>query len=219
MSAHDLFASGKNPSVIVLDCDWTIWPFDCDKDVVEPFVPNPYGGVFDRYSRCCNPYIEVPTIISAAVTAGIPIAFLSRNPSAGSVEALLRCIQIKPKTQENEEPTFLWDAMPSTAFFHCYSSKGYGTGKDLHFANLRKNTGIPFSEMLFFDDMPDNIYAAMAQGTVSVRVKKHGFTLEALNAGLALWREKKAFEDSAPAAAAVAAGVAAAVAPEVPTGV
>lgn len=189
MPIEDLFTTDNNPSLLVFDCDWTIWPFDCDKDVIAPFSRSPNGGVFDYYSRGSNPYLEVPAIFSAAVKAGIPVAFLSRNPSAGPVEALLRSIEILPRPRE--EPMFLWDAMPSREYFHCYSTNGFGNGKDLHFANLKKATGIPFSEMLFFDDLPANIDASRAQGTVSVQVKS-GVNERSVAAGLIVWRERKA---------------------------
>jgi len=179
MSTTELFSNGKKPSLLVFDCDWTIWPFDCDKDVIAPFVISAYTGVHDRFGRPANPYRDVPHLVAAALHAGIPVAYVSRNPSAGSVKQLLQAIEI---THEKS----LWDAMPSPDYFHCYSSGGVGKGKDKHFAALKEKTGIPFSEMLFFDDLPDNIAAAHALGITTIQIDpRRGLTLGYFETGLA----------------------------------
>jgi magnesium-dependent phosphatase 1 len=179
MSTTELFSNGKKPSLLVFDCDWTIWPFDCDKDVIAPFVISAYTGVHDRFGRPANPYRDVPHLVAAALHASIPVAYLSRNPSAGSVKQLLQAIEI---THEKS----LWDAMPSPDYFHCYSSGGVGKGKDKHFAALKEKTGIPFSEMLFFDDLPDNIAAAHALGITTIQIDpRRGLTLGYFETGLA----------------------------------
>ena len=45
---------GPNPPLLVFDLDYTIWPYDCDKDVLAPFSRAPHGGVLDRYGRAVN---------------------------------------------------------------------------------------------------------------------------------------------------------------------
>ena len=181
--------SGKNPALLVFDCDFTIWPFDCDKHVISPFRAIPFGGIIDRFGRLANPYGDVQMLFAGIVDAGIPVAFLSRNPSAKYLEELLRCILIYPKTKP---PMSLWDAMPSREYFHAYSRDGAGKGKDKHFAALQKACNIPFHKMLFFDDLPENILAAQAQGTTAVLVgAKRGLNIEAMDAGIDLWRSKQ----------------------------
>jgi magnesium-dependent phosphatase-1 len=181
--------SDKNPSLLVFDCDFTIWPFDCDKDVFSPFRNIPFGGIIDCFGRPANPFRDIQKIFAGIVDAGIPVAFLSRNPSAVYIEELLRCIMIYPKTKS---PMSLWDAMPSREYFHAYSSGGVGKGKDKHFAALQKVCSIPFHKMLFFDDLPENILAAQAQGTTTVLVGvTRGLNVEAMDAGIDLWRSKQ----------------------------
>ena len=166
-------------------------PFDCDKDVIAPFSVSPYGGVHDRYGRPSNAFCDVPALISALVDAGIPIAYASRNPSAGPVEALLRCIAIPPPKSQPHVRT-LWDALPSRALYHAYSSAGYGRGKARHFAAIRSACGVAYKDMLFFDDLHDNIVHAQAQGTTSVHLGRRGLTNEAMAAGIRGWRERAA---------------------------
>jgi magnesium-dependent phosphatase-1 len=181
--------SGKNPSLLVFDCDFTIWPFDCDKHVISPFRALPFGGIIDRFGRPANPFRDVQKIFAGIVDAGIPVAFLSRNPSAVYIEELLRCIMIYPKTKPLMS---LWDTMPSREYFHAYSRDGVGKGKDKHFAALQKASNIPFHKMLFFDDLPENILAAQAQGTTAVLVGvTRGLNVEAMDAGIDLWRSKQ----------------------------
>jgi hypothetical protein len=119
--------------------------------------------------------------------ASIPVAFLSRNPSADAVENLLRTIPLYSKKQGTLS---LWSAMPSKAYFHAYSSGSYGKGKDRHFAALTATTGIQPTQMLFFDDMKDNIEAAAAQGTTGVLLGKKGMTWAAFQTGITGWRER-----------------------------
>lgn len=185
-----LLEEGKQPSLVVFDADYTLWPFDCDKDVVAPFYEEPPHpcGPYDRYGRLAAPYSAVPLVVAALVDTDTPIAVASRNPAAGAVSELMRAISISPTRRA--EVTNLWEALPSPLFFHAYSSGGYGKGKDRHFVTLLALTGIPFKEMLFFDDVAENIAAARAMGITSVLIVKDGLTIAAFTNGLAEWRAK-----------------------------
>jgi len=183
LKPEEALAMGKNPSIFVFDLDYTIWPFDCDKDVFAPFYRNPHG-VFDMRHRWANPFYDVPAIISTLYNAGIPVAYLSRNPSYESVEQLLRAITMN--THDGKRS--LWDAMPSRDYFHAYSS-GTTNGKDLHFAALQNKTGVSFENMIFFDDHPHNIKYARLQGTTSIQLNlRCGLNWNVFLEGLSLWR-------------------------------
>lgn len=187
---------GPNPSIIVFDCDYTLYPYDCDREYVAPFKLQMFG-VTDCYGRWCDPFPHVSEILGAIVDAGIPVAFLSRNPSAVPLENLLRTIPLRSTTKGKT----LWDAMPNRDYFHAYSAGGYGKGKDKHFAALRAVTDIHPKQMLFFDDMKDNIVAAAAQGTTSVLLGKSGLTWAAFTDGLRGWRESVTKIEAAATAA------------------
>lgn len=174
------------PRMVVFDCDWTLYPYDCDKDRIAPFQTTT-TGICDRYYLNSNPYTHVSSIIGAFVDAGVIVAFLSRNPSANSIENLLKTI---PLNCSSKEGASLWDAMPSRDYFHAYSSQGYGRGKDLHFKNLFHVSKIPPQATLFFDDLDDNIIAAEAIGIISVNVKNTGLDWNAVELGLERWQEK-----------------------------
>ena len=65
----DILLEGINPLIFVFDCDYTIWPFDCDgrkqNDVLFPYIRRPDGSVFDATGKPANPYPEVPNILGA----------------------------------------------------------------------------------------------------------------------------------------------------------
>jgi magnesium-dependent phosphatase-1 len=171
---------------VAFDCDWTLYPYDCDKDRVAPFENFPYGTA-DYYGRPSAAYPDVPQILGAIADAGIPVAFLSRNPSSFSIEDLLTTL---PLCSIKFGPhASLWDTMPDERYFHAYSSGGYGKGKDRHFDALQKVSGIRPKQILFFDDLKENIDAAVARGTMSVLVGTSGLTWAAFADGILGWRK------------------------------
>lgn len=176
-----------NPSAIVLDLDYTVWPFDCNKDVVAPFTMCEDGNIRDRYGRLANPYPDVPGIIAHIVNAGIPVIIASRNQSKGSIEALLRTI---PIVCNDDNINTIWDVLMLPTQFHAYSSDGIGKGKDKHFAAIYKDTLINFNRMIFYDDLPENIAAAKVQGTTSILVTQ-GLTWKKFSEGIVAWRARK----------------------------
>jgi magnesium-dependent phosphatase 1 len=186
MAPKDALVAGKNPDIFVFDLDYTIWPFDCDKDVIGPFYRNPQG-VYDSSQHWANPYYDVPAIMATLYDAGIPVAFLSRNPSHASIEQLLKTIPM----QTAKGTLSLWDAMPNRNYFHAFSTVGANKGKTLHFATLHRLTNVAFENMLFFDDLPQNIHYARKQGTTSVELDlRRGLNWMSFLQGLTLWRAR-----------------------------
>jgi magnesium-dependent phosphatase-1 len=178
-----------NPATFVFDLDYTIWPFDCDKDVIAPFTMCDDGNIRDRYGRIANPYPDVPGIIAHIIDKGIPIIFASRNRSRGSIEALLKTI---PIVCHNENIKTIWDALMLPNLLHAYSSDGIGKGKDKHFAAIYNDTLINFTRMIFYDDIPENIEAARAQGTTSILLsRRYGLTWQKFSEGIVEWRSRK----------------------------
>jgi magnesium-dependent phosphatase-1 len=167
---------GPKPSIIVFDCDWTLYPFDCHSIVFPPFKQSEIG-IIDRDGRWADPFLQVPKILGAIVDAEIPIAFLSRNPCADSVESLLRVIPL----YSAKGTMSLWDAMPSRDYFQAFSNN--------HFAALEAISGIDRGKMLFFDNNPENIAAAQKDMT-AIEVGKYGMTWAALHEGITTWRQK-----------------------------
>jgi magnesium-dependent phosphatase 1 len=182
-----IFSDGAKPDLVVFDCDYTLWPFDCDKDIRAPYIICENGIILDHMFRKSNPYKDVISIVEGLVDADIPIAYASRNPSNYQVEELLKSILINPKTKPHIRN--MWDVLQSRSFFHAYSSNGSGPGKTKHFQAIHNATGISYNKMIFFDDLPDNINHARLIGITSVLVtQKNGLTWRDINNGFNAWR-------------------------------
>lgn len=169
----------KDMPLLVFDCDYTLWPFDCDKEVVAPFYCHEAGGIIDRAWRPANPFQEVRAVFQYIVEHKMSFAIASRNPSAASIAQLLSCIMIPVDGGHKS----IWSMLPAGCF-HAYSSNG-ARGKTNHFKRISQATGRPLSEMLFFDDMLENIQVASQQGITSVLLgQRTGLTMAAFMCGL-----------------------------------
>jgi magnesium-dependent phosphatase-1 len=185
---------GSLPEVCALDCDYTLWRRDCDKNVLPPFQRWARDFIVDRYGRDASAHPDVADIIGALYDRGVKIAFVSRNPSANYIEQLLKAC---PMNSKNPEKDCLWDSLESRSYFHAYSSEQNGKGKDKHFAALRDTTGTTFSSILFFDDFQENVDAANAQGSTAVLVDKvRGLDWTALECGIQEWRRRNVTEQA-----------------------
>jgi len=175
----------KQP-LIVFDCDYTLWPFDCDKDVVAPFYAHVAGGIIDRSWRPANPFPEVREVFQYIAEHKMSFAIASRNPSASSIAQLLACIMIPVDGAHKS----VW-SMLSPKCFHAYSSGG-AKAKTAHFARISQATGRPVSEMVFFDDLPENVQVASEQGATCVLVGKNGLTMAAFKCALEAFAQRLA---------------------------
>ena len=75
--------------------------------------------------------------------------------------------------------------------FHAYSSGG-AKAKTAHFARISKATGRPLTEMVFFDDLPENVQVASQQGVTSVLIGRTGLTMAAFKCGLEAFTQRLA---------------------------
>ena len=49
--------NGRKPSIIAFDCDWTLYPYDCDKDRIPPFEGSSHGVTetpFNKLLKCVS---------------------------------------------------------------------------------------------------------------------------------------------------------------------
>jgi len=186
----DILLEGINPLIFVFDCDYTIWPFDCDgrrqNDVVFPYIRRPDGNVFDANGKPANPYPDVPNILGALYDAGIQVTFASRNPSVRQVYQLLNAIPMKSK-----QPCLsLLDSMRNNyGFLQAYDSGE--NNKLVHFNKIKEVTKIDFNNMVFFDDNRNNVEHAETLGVISVLLSKQtGLTWDAVDNALGRWRTR-----------------------------
>lgn len=206
-----IFSEGPNPPLFVFDCDFTIWPFDCDgpalTDPQPPYTRGAHGYVYGvnpiyNYPPIhADPYPNVPYILGALYDAGIQVAFASRNRSADQIEALLRLIPL----QSQQPGLSLWDSLRGRRdLFHAYSSGSNGgeNNKLRHFTRLRNASSVGFPNMVFFDDNRHNTNHAESIGIISILLSQaSGLTWDAIDNVVGRWRARQAAPAPAPAAA------------------
>ncbi|CAG9461600.1 unnamed protein product [Pedinophyceae sp. YPF-701] len=119
----------------------------------------------------CSVYPEVQGILEALKAKGVKLAVASRSPTASVARAWLKKIDF--------ERYFC-----ST---HIFSSS---TNKTEHFQKIKSDTGVPYSEMIFFDDEDRNIHAINRIGVVAVDVSRRGTDVAALKEALDRYGDK-----------------------------
>ncbi|XP_008267655.1 magnesium-dependent phosphatase 1 isoform X1 [Oryctolagus cuniculus] len=132
------------PKLAVFDLDYTLWPFWVDTHVDPPFHKGSDGTVRDRRGQNVRLYPEVPEVLERLRGLGVPIAAASRTGEIDGANQLLE----------------LFDLVR----YFCHREI-YPGSKVTHFERLRHKTGLPFSQMIFFDDEKRNIVDVGQLGT------------------------------------------------------
>ncbi|CAG9827773.1 unnamed protein product [Diabrotica balteata] len=142
--------ASKNLKMIVFDLDRTLWQVRVDKEVTPPFKRNSNGVVVDSCNYAIDYYPQVPQILQKLYDEEYTLGVASRISETKGARQLLKL--------------FEWDKYFS--YLEIFPGK-----KTKHFNNLKKQSGIDFEEMLFFDDRLRNIQDVSALGVVSVFVR------------------------------------------------
>ncbi|XP_039193978.1 magnesium-dependent phosphatase 1-like [Crotalus tigris] len=152
----------RKPALVVFDLDYTLWPFWVDTHVDPPFQKKSDGSVQDRNKRPVNLYPEVPEVLQQLQSEGIAMATASRTGEIRGAKQLL-------------------DLFDLNRYFRY--TEIYPGSKITHFQRLKQQTGIPFHQMVFFDDESRNIHDVSTLGVVCVAVPR-GMTLSLLREGM-----------------------------------
>nr|GMC87661.1 magnesium-dependent phosphatase 1 [Ipomoea batatas] len=109
-------------------------------------------------------YPQTKGILYALKDKGVNVAIASRSPTPDIANAFLEKLEIKSMFAAQE----------------VFSSWSHKTE---HFQKIHRRTGVPYKEMLFFDDENRNIDAVSKMGVTSILVGK-GVNIGALRQGL-----------------------------------
>ncbi|TEA29226.1 hypothetical protein DBR06_SOUSAS14810038, partial [Sousa chinensis] len=150
--------------------DYTLWPFWVDTHVDPPFHKSSDGTVRDRRGQAVRLYPEVPEVLERLQGLGVPVAAASRT---GEVEGANQLLE-------------LFDLV--RYFVH---REIYPGSKVTHFKRLHQKTGVPFSQMIFFDDEKQNIVDVSKLGVTSIHVQ-NGMSLQTLTQGLETFAKAQA---------------------------
>ncbi|XP_052685860.1 magnesium-dependent phosphatase 1-like [Crassostrea angulata] len=134
------------PKLVVFDLDYTLWPFWIDSHYDAPFTKISKTNVKDCHGKQVPFYTDVPKILQKLKTDGIQIGVASRTSCTIEAKELIKC--------------FEWDKY----FDYVQIFPG---AKTTHFNNIRRDSGIDYQDMIFFDDEHRNIRDVSKLGVTS----------------------------------------------------
>lgn len=149
----------RRPELVVFDLDYTLWPFWCE-----------------MYTVADDPrlYPESMAVLDALREAEVLMAVASRTPTPKVGAAFMRKLGL----EKYFVSTQLIPA--SSGFDHATAQKD-----KCHFPAIKRETGIDYQDMLFFDDESKNVQKVARLGCTSILVPtSSGMTMALLRAGL-----------------------------------
>jgi magnesium-dependent phosphatase 1 len=163
----------KLPKCIVFDLDETLWPLDVDCTWGPPFSYNQtHNVVLDRKGEPVPLFRDILEIFALIQTfPGVKIAIASRTMTPDWAAQVLKLYRVP------EQDVDLYSL--------CSVFEMYDERKTTHFKRIHKKTGIPYQDMLFFDDNRMNLCVQPLGVKVILVDSRQGLTmdvfLEALN--------------------------------------
>ncbi|XP_066931571.1 magnesium-dependent phosphatase 1-like [Clytia hemisphaerica] len=138
------------PKLFVFDLDYTLWPFWCDTHVTPPFKKlEGSGNIVDKRNKHVKLYSDTKEILETLKQEGYLIAAASRTETPVIAEELL-------------------DLFDIDRFF---DFKEIFPGQKLnHFSNIKRNSGVDYEKMIFFDDEQRNINDVSGLGVTCCHV-------------------------------------------------
>ncbi|KAI0704642.1 magnesium-dependent phosphatase-1 [Earliella scabrosa] len=192
--------TSRLPKLVAFDLDYTLWDLWIDTHVDPPIrrVGNAINELRDRYDNRIAFYRDVPEILHRLREAGVTIAACSRTHAPDLARKALGLLLVPP-------PAGHKNASPTAAVQFFDQLEIYPGSKIKHFKELHKKTGLPYSEMLFFDDEHRN--KEVESLGVTFCLVPSGVNDRAFEAGLSEWRKRHPIEVAEDASAsATAAG-------------
>ena len=167
------------PKVIVFDLDYTLWPFWVDTHPSPPLRKSTDGGltVRDAYGgRRYGFYNEVAGILTSIKNKGIKIGCASRTETPDLAREMLSLLRI-PAEGSSQPALGLFDYLEM-----------YPGSKTRHLQRIQKSSGVPYEEMLFFDDESRN--RNVEDLGVVFQLVRDGVTRTEVAKGIENWRKK-----------------------------
>ncbi|KAI9654438.1 MAG: hypothetical protein M1831_005404 [Alyxoria varia] len=189
-------------------------PIDPSKS--SPFAPNGEelssnstyplsSAVLDRHKQTCKFYPEVPSILVSARQHGIKVAAASRTYAPELARELLALLRIYeapsaqvdgdtnqgvPKSSKKTKKSGNEPAGGKTARHYFDDLQIFPGDKVQHVDKIRKNIGVEYSDMIFFDDESRNANVERQRGVMFCLVP-NGLTRDEVDAAVRKWRRKR----------------------------
>ncbi|KAK0643752.1 acid phosphatase-domain-containing protein [Cercophora newfieldiana] len=177
------------PRLIVLDLDYTLWPFYSDIHISTPVRaaagPNP-SAVTDRNGESFSLYPDAPHILhllSSLPSSPIRLAVASKSPVGDLCREVLKLLRLPAGPPAG--------TTPSTKTIEVFDGglEIYEGTKLHHFEVISRRTGIPYDQMLFFDDERPN--REVEKLGVTMRLVDDGLSWGELERGIHQWRRNR----------------------------
>ncbi|KAH9933701.1 magnesium-dependent phosphatase-1 [Amylocystis lapponica] len=179
--------TSRLPKLVALDLDYTLWDLWIDTHVTPPFRRDgdALNCVRDKHNDQIAFYHDVPEILHRLRSAGVIIAACSRTHAPALAREALSLLLVPPNAGDKHgAPT------PAIKFFD--QQEIYPGSKISHFKKLHEKTGLPYSEMLFFDDERRNREVESLGVTFCLAAK--GLDDRTFQHGLNEWRRRHPVE-------------------------
>ncbi|KAI0804798.1 magnesium-dependent phosphatase-1 [Irpex lacteus] len=177
--------TSRLPKLVAFDLDYTLWDLWIDTHVTPPLKRVGVNSVWDKHGEQIEFYRDVPEILHRLREAGVIIAACSRTSAPKLARQALSLLLVPPQVGDKESPP-----KPAIEFFD--QLEIYPGSKLTHFKKLHEKTGLPYSEMLFFDDERRN--KEVESLGVTFCLVQHGTDDRTFEHGLAEWRRRHAKE-------------------------
>lgn len=181
------------PKLVVFDLDYTLWPFWVDTHVSGPLKANTtHSAATDRHGESFAFYHDVPRVLYTLPMAGVELAVASRTSAPELARDMLKLLHVPPPSaEEGGSGSGKKEKARRALEFFDGGLEIYPSSKIRHFESIFRRTGIPFAEMLFFDDESRN------RDTESLGVTMHlvrdGVSWAEIEKGVAEWRKRRGY--------------------------
>ncbi|WYZ46128.1 hypothetical protein EsH8_IX_000353 [Colletotrichum jinshuiense] len=178
------------PKLIVFDLDYTLWPFWVDTHVAQPLKANSaHSAATDRHGESFAFYQDVPRILYTLPLAGVKLAVASRTSAPDLARDMLKLLHVPPPSLDEGGGGGKKEKARKALDFFDGGLEIYPSTKIRHFEAIFRKTGIPFTEMLFFDDESRNRDTESLG--VTMWLVRDGVSWNEIEKGVAEWRKRR----------------------------
>ncbi|GAA5898842.1 Mg-dependent acid phosphatase [Sporobolomyces salmoneus] len=183
----------RMPKCVVFDLDYTLWDLWVDTHVTPPLKrrgKDDVNQIYDKHGQKMAFYPQVPGILMDLHRSKIHIAAASRTHAPKAARQALTELLIPGSIDSDDllkggKAKIDKELVSSINLFD--SMEIYPGSKITHFQELHKKTGIPYEEMVFFDDESRN--REVTNLGVTFVLVGNGVNRALFESGLESWRK------------------------------